>query len=125
MKKYQDWTSSDFISYITKLEARLKQLENDESINVKWAGNLGHWTWFLKENKVIFNDLKASTLGYNPKDIGDVGFEFFTSKLHPDDYESVMDNMRKHLKGESSAYEVEYRIRHKDGHYLWYYDRGV
>jgi diguanylate cyclase (GGDEF)-like protein len=27
--------------------------------------------------------------------------------------------------GKTKAYEVEYRIRHKDGHYLWYYDRGT
>jgi diguanylate cyclase (GGDEF)-like protein len=33
--------------------------------------------------------------------------------------------MRDHLKGITEAYEVEYRIQHKDGHYLWYYDRGV
>jgi len=33
--------------------------------------------------------------------------------------------MRKHLSGQTDAYEVEYRIKHKEGHYIWYYDRGV
>ncbi|WP_247643790.1 sensor domain-containing diguanylate cyclase [Acholeplasma laidlawii] len=54
-----------------------------------------------------------------------MGFEFFTSKLHPDDYDRVMDNMRQHLTGKTDAYEVEYRIMHREGYYLWYYDRGI
>ena len=32
--------------------------------------------------------------------------------------------MRDHLAGKSPIYEVEYRIRAKDGMYKWYYDRG-
>jgi diguanylate cyclase len=36
-----------------------------------------------------------------------------------------MDNMRNHISGKAIAYEVEYRIQHKNGHYLWYYDRGT
>jgi diguanylate cyclase (GGDEF)-like protein len=36
-----------------------------------------------------------------------------------------MANMRSHLRGQTPAYEVEYRIRHKEGHYVWYYDRGT
>ncbi len=53
-----------------------------------------------------------------------MGFDFFTEKLHEDDYERVMENMRNHLYGKSDSYEVEYRIRAKDGSYKWYYDRG-
>ncbi len=55
---------------------------------------------------------------------GEIGFEFFTEKLHKDDYERVMQNMRDHLMGKRDAYEVEYRIQAKDGTYKWYYDRG-
>lgn len=73
----------------------------------------------------MFNEKKTLSLGYNPKKIGEIGFEFFTNKLHPDDYERVMENMRNHLQGKTLAYEVEYRIRHKGGHYIWYYDRGT
>lgn len=36
-----------------------------------------------------------------------------------------MQNMRDLVSGKQSVYEFEYRIQHKDGHYLWFYDRGV
>jgi diguanylate cyclase (GGDEF)-like protein/PAS domain S-box-containing protein len=35
-----------------------------------------------------------------------------------------MEAMRKHLTGEQALYEVEYRIRAKDGSWRWYYNRG-
>jgi PAS fold. len=36
-----------------------------------------------------------------------------------------MDNMKRHLLGESPAYEVEHRIQTKEGNYIWFYDRGT
>ena len=124
-KRFEQWSREELIDYVTKLEKTLKEESNDFLGNFKWAGNLGQWFWYYQDNKVIFNDLKAQNLGYNPENLGLIGFEFFTDKLHPDDYDRVMDNMRKHLRGETPAYEVEYRIQHRKGHYIWYYDRGV
>ena len=54
-------------------------------------------------------------LNYTKDEIPEkIGFQF-TSKLHPEDYEIVMDNMRQHLLGKTDAYEIEYRIETKDG----------
>ena len=114
---------------IDELEKEVNELhkikEDDNLVSFPWAGNLGQWNWNYELNKVVFNDKKVLSLGYDPREIGEIGFEFFTDKLHPDDYENVMTNMRHHLLGITEAYEVEYRIRHQDGHYLWYYDRGI
>lgn len=109
----------------TKKEDQIKKsFDDDFLVQFPWAGNLGLWKWYYKENKVEFNHKKMIQIGYDPDIIGEIGFEFFTSKLHPDDYERVMDNMKNHLLNITPAYEVEYRIEHKDGKYLWYYDRG-
>ena len=127
--QYTKWTKEDLIKKIYALEEQLKkELDSNNNsflVEFPWAGNLGQWHWLYDQNKVVFNDKKVSQLGYDPVVVGEVGFEFFTEKLHPDDYENVMQNMRDHLTGKTKAYEVEYRIRHKDGHYLWYYDRGT
>jgi diguanylate cyclase (GGDEF)-like protein/PAS domain S-box-containing protein len=90
-----------------------------------WVGNLGQWYWMVPSNKVIFNEKKVTNLGYKMSELPkDIGFDFFTEKLHPHDYQRVMYNMRSHLMGVSDSYEVEYRILAANGDYVWYYDRG-
>jgi len=107
------------------LEALKREKDEDEMLNFPWVGNLGQWFWDVKSNRVTFNPLKALNLGYEKTEIPEnCNYQFFTDKLHPDDYEPVMQNMRDHLSGKSGVYEVEYRIRTKSGFWKWYYDRG-
>lgn len=123
-------SKQELIERIMDLETQLlrsnEELAYHEQAHFEWSGNLGKWQWNVKENKVQFNVKKVQALGYNLQDIqGEIGFEFFTSKIHPDDYEMVMQNMRDHLYGVSGAYECEYRIQGKDGEWKWFYDRGI
>lgn len=108
------------------IEQVQKETNEEELARFPWAGNLDQWHWMIPNDKLVFNEKKATNLGYTREEIPkDTGFEFFTSKLHPEDYERVMDNMRRHLMNLSPAYEVEYRIQKKNGDYAWYYDRGT
>ena len=103
----------------------LDQQEQQDSLEFSWTGNLGHWFWDFPANKVTFNPKKATALGFTKEELPDyVDFQFFTERIHPDDYERVMDQMRDHLAGTSPVWEVRYRIRTKDGSYKTYYDRG-
>jgi len=103
----------------------VKERNSTELTLLPWIGNLGQWQWLIKSNQVFFNEKKVTNLGYDINEVPkDIGFEFFTEKLHKDDHEMVMQNMRDHLMGKRDAYEVEYRIKSKDGTYKWYYDRG-
>jgi PAS domain S-box-containing protein len=117
---------------IEELELEKRRLEKElherniveEDIHFAWAGNLGRWEWYVKENRVDANPLKAGALGF---DMGELspGHQGFTDRIHPEDYERTMEVMRRHLRGEEPVYEVEYRIRTKDGRWKWFYDRGV
>lgn len=103
----------------------LKEKEQETKLEYAWTGNLGHWYWNIETNEVTFNPLKVTTLGYDKSEIPHhVTYQFFTDKLHPDDYQKTMDAMLDHLYGKADVYEVEYRIKAKDGTYKWFYDRG-
>ncbi|WP_235338284.1 PAS domain-containing hybrid sensor histidine kinase/response regulator [Paenibacillus wulumuqiensis] len=59
-------------------------------------------------------------LGYNPEElIGKSAYDFF----HPDDVEAVTRYLERILSIEGS-YTVSYRIRAKDGHYVWIESTG-
>jgi PAS domain S-box-containing protein len=103
-----------------EIRPALKQLLDDALSSSEFAW----WEWDIQDNRVIFNDLKATMLGYNPDDFRDQGYQAFTDLLHPNDYERTMQAMRDHLEGRAPIYQVDYRIRRADGTYTWYMDRG-
>ena len=86
-------------------------------------GGLAWWEWDYQNNRVTFGHQKATMLGYQPEEI-EPGFEGWTRLLHPDDYEPVMQNMRDHIKGKVPIYEVKYRLKNKQGEYIWFKDQG-
>jgi len=114
------------IAALKRLNKELFALQQQQdSLEFSWIGNLGHWFWDFKENKVVFNPMKAEALGFQKEELPTyVDFQFFTDRLHPEDYERVMQVMREHLEGKLPVWEVKYRIRAKDGSYKTYYDRG-
>ena len=129
MKEKNDLSKEELIEQISELEMLNRQLleekQQEDRLEYAWSGNLGHWYWNIKTNNVTFNPLKIKTLGYDLSDIPKkVDYQYFTALLHPDDYQKAMDAMKDHLYGKKAVYEVEYRIKAKDGGYLWYYDRG-
>lgn len=127
---------NDYEKRIEALEKKLNEVmelnqqlitekQQDLNLNYAWTGNLGQWYWHVPSNKVTFNPLKITVLGYSESEIPDeVSYQYFTDKLHPEDYEKAMQIMRDHLQGKIPVYELEYRIKAKDGSYRWYYDRG-
>ena len=86
------------------------------------AGNLAWWKMELPSGKVSFSDMKVEMLGYSPEKFEH--YEDFTELIHPEEHDEAMSAMQAHLDGEKEKYEVEYRIRKKDGGYKWFRDVG-
>lgn len=129
VEDYNNISKQELVKEIDMLKEVIKLLkeekDQEELLTFPWIGNLGNWHWNVQTDTLICNKQKYVELGYSQEEVPDkLGFKFFTSKLHPDDYEKVMENMESHLKGDTEAYEVEYRIQTKSGEWIWYYDRG-
>ncbi len=104
----------------------------DQNVDVddghRWAlaiagSNDGVWDWNLATGEVFFSDRWKSMLGYGHDEVGHTVDEW-SSRVHPDDLSWVMEEVGRHLRGETELYQTEHRVRHKDGHYLWILDRG-
>lgn len=85
----------------------------------------GIWDWDVKADEMTWSGSLRETLG-----IGDglptsrVGpSREWERRVHPDDMQSVQSAIKAHLqRGES--YDIEYRLRVKDGSYRWFKSRG-
>ncbi|MCK4370086.1 MAG: PAS domain-containing sensor histidine kinase [Candidatus Lokiarchaeota archaeon] len=59
-------------------------------------------------------------LGYTPEEV--IGNQFF-SYIHPDDMETIIENFQRAIGGEDIV-AIEYKIRHKKGHYVYVFAKG-
>ena len=87
-----------------------------QTVNMAW------WEMDITTGNVTFGNRKAEMLGY-PSEMFK-HYTDFTALLHPEDYDKAMNAMRKHYRGDSDKYEVEYRILTSSGEYKWFYDIG-
>jgi PAS domain S-box-containing protein len=84
----------------------------------------GIWDWNMKTKEVFFSPRWKSILGYADHEIPN-HLEEWTQRLHPEDGQRVQTALAAYLKREISTYDLEYRLRHKDGTYRWILSRSA
>lgn len=125
---YSLYSKDALIQRIKQLERLNYELlkERDDELSYAWTGSLGRWYLDFSSSLVVFNAQKVLALGYTLDEIPHpTPYTFFTNLLHPDDYLKTMKSMLDNMNKITPVYEVEYRIRAKDGSYKWFYDRGL
>jgi len=83
----------------------------------------GIWDWELKSDELFLSKRWKEIVGYRENELENKP-EVFESLLHPDDKERVAVYIKSYLKGEFKHYNIEFRLRHKNGSYRWILGRG-
>jgi diguanylate cyclase (GGDEF)-like protein/PAS domain S-box-containing protein len=99
---------------LSKSEARL-------ALALK-ASELGLWDWNLQTDEVHHTQLQE-LFGLEPELVTAM-LRHLKPRLHPEDLPALKRALVEHLKGRSEDYQIEYRVRHGDGHWVWIEDRG-
>lgn len=84
----------------------------------------GIWDWSLRANQIYFSPRWKEMLGYGNAELTDRPDEWL-SRVHPEDQARFRWALTAHIQGHSELFEMEYRIRHKDGGYRWTLVRGL
>ncbi|SES69168.1 PAS domain S-box protein [Oceanicella actignis] len=88
------------------------------------GARVGTWLWDIRSGENIINDRWAQMLGYQVDELRPVTFETWRRLTHPDDLHAAMARLRRCIDGETDAFEAQFRMRHKDGRWIWIEARG-
>jgi PAS domain S-box-containing protein len=99
--------------------------ESEERLTLAFAGaQEGVWDWNLETGAVVYSPRWKQMLGYEPDDEEiEPHVRAWERLLHPDD-RALAERLNESVKAGARTYEGEFRLRHKDGHYINVLSRG-
>lgn len=113
----------DISHYIIEIQNKLVEIKERYELAIQ-GSNDGIWDWNLLTNEVYFSPRWKKMLGYEENEINN-DFESFKAILHPDDINLVENSINKYLNKEIPNYDIEFRLKNKNGNYTWIAARGA
>jgi PAS domain S-box-containing protein len=83
----------------------------------------GFWEWSLDSGEVTFSTRWQAMLGYREQDLAPT-FSSWIDLIHPDDLGRFLVIWIDYMEGCIERFHVEYRMKTRDGHYMWVESRG-
>ena len=88
------------------------------------AGGVGVWDWNLETNEIYLDPELKAILGFQDHEIRNQ-IDDWTQQLHPDDKNVTLTRVQAHIDGQTTYFEDEHRMMHKDGSVRWFLARGT
>ena len=106
-----------------RAEAALVYSESRWNSALEAAGQ-GVWDYDARTREVYYSPMWRKMRGFNPGEHIDSRQESWLARVHPDDRERIRELVGKQDSGVDGYDTLEYRERHRDGHYIWILSRG-
>lgn len=106
-----------------RAEAALTYAEARWSSALEAAGQ-GVWDYDSRTDTMYYSPMWRKMRGIPLDEYVDPAQEQWLARLHPDDRERIRAVVGKQETGEDGFDTLEYRERHRDGHYIWILSRG-
>ncbi len=100
-----------------------RKIAEDHLQNILEATNDGIWDYNLVSGEFQCSERFSEMLGYEQNEINNYGC-FCAENIHPDDQKSFQQAFEDYVNGRKSSYELEFRLKNKNGNYQWIYTRG-
>src|ERR1700678_1650861 len=109
------------ISDLKRTEAALDSIESRYQRAIRGTQD-GLWEFDLGKSVAWVGQRLEERLGYGEGDLNGSSTHW-AEQIHPDDRAAVAAAYENHLR-HRTVYDVEFRLRHKDGHYEWMRSRA-
>lgn len=92
--------------------------------NVLEGSKLGTWEWNIQNDELIIDKRWADMVGYTLDELAPISTKTWEKLTHPGDLKLAFEELQKCFNKTSDYYEVEIRMKHKAGHWIWVTVRG-
>ncbi|MBT3360851.1 MAG: PAS domain S-box protein [Rhodospirillales bacterium] len=106
----------DDVTEKRRSERALKESERRFDLALRSTDD-GLWDWTAGSDEVFLSPRWKQMLGYSDDEVLSLD-DPFPNLIHPDDRGRVLREIRSFFKSSEHRYQQEFRLRHKDGHYL-------
>ena len=91
---------------------------NQRFILAMRGANEGVWDWNIETDTVYYSPRWKSMLGYEEDEL-EGNLSTWKSLVHPDEKKCVLEKAAHYLSGKVDKFEVEMRMRHKSGQFIY------
>ncbi len=102
-------------------ESALRRSEERYDLVLKGTSD-GLWDWRIATNEVFYSPRFKELLGYGDHELAH-HIEAFRDLIHPDERKAMWEGVERHLR-ERNPYDVEIKLRMRNGEYQWFRIRG-
>jgi PAS domain S-box-containing protein len=92
--------------------------------NVIEGTRAGTWEWNVQTGETRFNEIWANLFGYSLEELDSINLDTWTDLIHPTDIIKSEKILEEYFSGKSKEYQAEYRMKHKNGTWVWILSRG-
>jgi len=110
------------LSEASRIQGDFTTMQARSSMALEGA-NLGLWDTNIRTGHTYFNERWSGMLGYEPGELEE-RFSTWEKLIHPEDYGRSMQALYAHLEGKTDFYEIEHRLKCKNGKWRWVLSRG-
>jgi len=111
------------LSYIAKRQRALAA-EHQRLTLILQGTRAGTWEWHIPSGTLIVNPIWAELIGYTCAELAPITIDTRDRLCHPNDLKISSELLQRHFSGETPFYDCDFRMKHKDGRWLWLHDRG-
>ena len=84
----------------------------------------GTWDWDMQTDALQVNAQWAAILGRTLQEVEPTTYALWKSLVHPDDFARTEAAVAAHRAHKTDRYDCEFRMQHRDGHWIWIHSSG-
>jgi len=92
--------------------------------NIIEGTNAGTWEWNVQTGEQTVNERWADILGYTLEELSPVSIETWKKLCEPNDLEASNTILKQVFEKKMDFYEIEFRMKHKNGSWVWIVSKG-